>query len=46
MAGDGTMAKYRDVIEIVSDDHRTLQAYVLEPDGTWRHFMTSHYWRE
>lgn len=43
-AGDGTMANYRDVIEIVDKDHRTLKAYV-EENGDWRHFMTTHYTR-
>lgn len=42
--GDGTMVPYRDVIEIVDGDHRTLRAYV-EENGEWRHFMTTHYTR-
>src|SRR5262245_52186554 len=41
-AGDGTMAKYQDVIEFVSDDHRTLSSQVLGPDGKWTRFMTGH----
>ena len=45
MAGDGTMAKYQDIIEIKSKDHRTLSSRVLGPDGTWNHFMTAHYRR-
>ena len=40
------MAKYRDVIEWKSDDHRTLSAHVLLPDGTWQKFMTAHYRRK
>lgn len=43
--GDGTMAKYQDVIEFVSPDHRTLTARVQNADGSWRQFMTSHYRR-
>jgi hypothetical protein len=43
--GDGGMAKYRDVIEIKSDDHRVLTSRVLGDDGTWREFMTAHYRR-
>lgn len=39
------MGKYRDVIELVSDDHRTLTSHVLGDDGTWRKFMTAHYRR-
>jgi hypothetical protein len=46
MAGDGTMAKYRDVIEFVSDDHRELSSQVLGEDGQWQRFMTAHYRRQ
>ena len=46
MAGDGTMAKYQDIIEIKSENHRTLSSRVLGPDGTWNHFMTAHYRRK
>jgi hypothetical protein len=46
MAGDGTMAKYQDIIEIKSMDHRTLSSRVLGPDGNWNHFMTAHYKRK
>lgn len=45
-AGDGTMAQYRDVIEIKSDDHRTLSSYVLGADGKWSNFMHAHYRRK
>ena len=45
MAGDGTMATYRDVIELTDDDHRVLTAHVLGNDGTWQQFMTSNYRR-
>jgi hypothetical protein len=45
-AGDGTMAKYRDIIEFISDDHRTLSSHVLGDDGNWRGFMTAHYRRK
>lgn len=43
--GDGSTAKYQDVIEFIDDDHRTLSSRVLLPDGTWQHFMTAHYRR-
>jgi hypothetical protein len=33
MAGDGTMAMYRDVIELQDDDHRVLTAHVLVTTG-------------
>jgi len=46
MASDGKMAKYKDVIEFKSDDHRMLRAFVLGDDGNWFEFMTSNYWRK
>lgn len=45
-AGDGTMSKYQDIIEFVSDDHRTLSSQVLGPDGVWIPFMKAHYRRK
>jgi hypothetical protein len=45
MSGDGTMSRYRDVIELSSDDHRTLTASVLGGDGAWQPFMTMTYHR-
>lgn len=44
-AGDGGMAKYKDVIEIVSEDQRTLSGNLLGEDGKWTTFMTAHYRR-
>lgn len=38
-------AKYRDVIELRSDDHRILTSSVLGDDGSWTQFMTAHYRR-
>jgi hypothetical protein len=45
MADDGTMSRYQDVIEFKDNDRRTLTARVLEPDGTWKPFMTVEYRR-
>ena len=42
----GAIAKYRDVVEIVSDDHRMLRSSVLGDDGEWHEFMTAHYRRK
>jgi hypothetical protein len=42
---EGKMAKYKDVIELKSDDHRVLTASFLGDDGEWHHFMTSTYRR-
>jgi hypothetical protein len=39
-------AKYKDTIEIVSPDHRTLSSQFRADDGTWHHFMTAHYRRK
>jgi hypothetical protein len=46
MAGTGKMAKYRDVVEFESDDHRILTSQVLGDDGKWTRFMTAHYRRK
>jgi hypothetical protein len=40
------MAKYKDIIELVSDDHRILTSQVLGDDGKWTQFMTAHYRRK
>jgi Protein of unknown function (DUF1579) len=45
MAGEGKMAKYKDVIEFKSDDHRVLTSHMLGEDGQWHGFMTAHYRR-
>jgi len=45
MNDDGTMARYQDVIEFKSDDHRVLNARVQGADGTWQQFMTVEYRR-
>jgi hypothetical protein len=42
---EGKLARYRDVIEVRSDDHRVLASYLLADDGEWRRFMTAHYRR-
>ncbi|HSO74253.1 MAG TPA: DUF1579 domain-containing protein [Blastocatellia bacterium] len=43
---DGKSAKYRDVIEFKSDNHRVLTSHVLGEDGKWNQFMTAHYRRK
>jgi hypothetical protein len=44
-SGGPNMAKYQDIIEFGSDDHRTLKSQILGPDGKWQNFMTAHYRR-
>jgi hypothetical protein len=43
--GTGT-ARYQDVIELRSDDHRVHTSRVLGEDGEWHGFMTAHYRRK
>ena len=43
--GDGTTARYQDVIAWVSDAERTLTSRVLQDDGSWQVFMTATYRR-
>lgn len=42
---EGKMAKYRDTIELRSDDHRVLTSSFQNEDGSWTQFVTSHYRR-
>ena len=42
---EGKMAKYKDIIEFTSDDHRVLTSQMLGDDGQWHQFMTAHYRR-
>jgi hypothetical protein len=41
----GKMAKYKDVIELKSDDHRVLTSHRLGDDGEWQVFITASYRR-
>lgn len=45
MVKDGETANYRDVIEIVDDNHRTMTSYGEDDDGKWQKFMTVRYTR-
>ena len=46
MSGDGGTARYQDVIEFKSDDHRTLTGRVKGADGKWQTLMTADYKRQ
>ncbi len=43
---DGSLIKYQDLIEIHSDDYRTLSSQTIGSDGQWHKFMTAHYRRK
>jgi hypothetical protein len=45
MAAPDKTARYRDVVEFKSDDHRVLTSHTLGDDGKWHQFMTAHYRR-
>jgi uncharacterized protein YndB with AHSA1/START domain len=44
MTGEGR-ARYRDAVEMRSDDHRIVTSEVEQPDGSWHRFMTAQYRR-
>ncbi len=46
MAGDGKTARYKDVIEFRTDDHRVFTAHVQRADGTWQQMMAMDYRRQ
>ncbi|MBD0336282.1 MAG: DUF1579 domain-containing protein [Cyanobacteria bacterium Co-bin13] len=46
MSGGSQLAKYRDVVEFKSDDHRVLTSHYLGDDGQWHAFMTANYRRK
>jgi hypothetical protein len=43
--GSGKRAQYRDIVELVDDNHRVLSGNVQGDDGKWNRFMTSRYTR-
>lgn len=46
MTGEGKLAKYKDVTEFKSNDHRVMTSHVLGDDGQWHKFMTVNYQRQ
>lgn len=45
MMKDGETANYRDVIEFIDDNHRTLTSYGQDDNGEWQEFMSVHAYR-
>ncbi len=45
MMSDGAVIPYRDVVTLVSPDHRILASYMPDGKGGWSEFMTAHYRR-
>ena len=46
MNGDGTLAKYQDIVEFRGEDERSLSSQIQLPDGTWQKFMSTRYRRK
>ena len=42
---DGETANYRDVIEILDANHRTMTSYGEDEKGEWQQFMKAHFTR-
>lgn len=45
MEKDGETANYRDVMEIIDENHRTLTSYAEGENGEWTQFMKATYTR-
>jgi hypothetical protein len=45
MDGSGKIVKYKDVIEVKSDDHRIMTSQMQGEDGVWREMMRCEYHR-
>lgn len=45
MTEPGQLSRYRDAIEMKSDDYRVLTSHARSADGTWQQFMTADYRR-
>ena len=45
MAAEGKITRFKDVMEIKSDDHRVLVSNMLGDDEKWHNVMTIHYRR-
>ena len=45
MAKDGETALYRNMIELIDDDHRTHTSFGQDEKGEWQEFAKAHYTR-
>lgn len=45
-AGDGTMAKFQDIIEVLDRDHYVLASRYRDANGSWTNFMRANYTRK
>lgn len=45
MTKQGATARYKDVVVLTDDDHRTLTGNMQGPEGSWVPMMTAHYRR-
>ncbi len=45
-SGDGSIAKYRDIITLRDESHYDFASHVLGADGEWTEFMTARYRRK
>jgi hypothetical protein len=46
MSAEGKIAKYQDIIEVRSDDHRIMTSQALGEDGKWQRVMSADYRRK
>ncbi|MDD5323340.1 MAG: DUF1579 domain-containing protein [Methylococcales bacterium] len=44
--GEEKLARYKDVIELKSADHRVMTSQMLGDDGVWSTVMTANYYRK
>jgi len=45
MIKDGETALYRDVVDLIDDNHRTLTSYGQDEKGEWQEFIKADYYR-
>lgn len=45
MTEEAGTALYRDVIELIDENHRIMTSYAQDKDGKWEEFVKAHYFR-